>query len=130
MNVEGITFIFVRGEKMKKKVKEEHVLYRWVRMKKYTAIYFISRWHKDPFDKMYCTNCYRTGQDVHHLRWRVWEVDWIPLLYHPKYLSFLCRKCHTKCEMNELDEKKIEERERIKIKMMMNCYDEFFTPCK
>ena len=110
-----------------KNQSDEYVIYKWEKMKKYVAIYLISRWHKSPYDILYCSNCYKVSNEVHHLLWRIWEIDWIPLLYHPKYLASLCRKCHTKAEMNQIDVDKLIKREENKIKIYQNDYDEYFT---
>ena len=104
----------------------EYVLYRWHRIRKYVAVYLISRWEKSPEDILYCSNCYKVAVDIHHLLWHIGERDWIPLLYHPKYLAALCRKCHNKAESNELDREKVQQREEKKIKIFLDDYSDYY----
>lgn len=102
---------------------DDYVIYKWERMKKYTAIYYISRW-KSPGDILYCTKCFKWSEkdfDIHHLNGR-----WDELTYDPFNLCLLCRSCHIKAEMNMLDQEVLRKREQYKIKNILTNYSDYY----
>lgn len=104
-------------------MEDVKVIYKWIVMKKYTAIYYISRW-KTPWDMLYCTKCFKWSDinfDIHHIYWR-----WEDLTYNPKNLSLLCRRCHNKAWIWAISAEEIYNREEKKIKVLLDSYDDYY----